>query len=451
MSNKYLTESGLKAILAKHKVKDNGSLKVLAAFEDVDDDDHDELLMQAAQVGKFAAALKRTKEVVANKTVSDFVQEVIDAAIAAEKEARKNAEAARNGAAKQQKADKVKEKEDEEDEGENDEEEEGGYGERLMSAFKKLKSMNGKPLAFIVCDARPLPNIMVAKRITPKHKEELTELTGGSRKFLKVGSCHFADDQYFLEMDQTVPGLARKVQKAVKVHTGKKLKFSHGGETAGDEEDGESPEQETQQGEQDGDTTAIDSSIANAVREAIKAAAQPVSSVADAVKSAIDAATKTNPTIADLVRKAIEEALPKPVEPPSLGKGDLGKAPEIWRNTRDIVTTNIGELKKTVKIVCSGEDPSLVKRVEKNLTQLDGIISKLDGRLADALDEAKSANDAASRAASLKTAKGVLVDYIKYVKSEPLIAHIDANPFGVQTNLKKILSDSLTNMAQSIG
>jgi hypothetical protein len=32
-----------------------------------------------------------------------------------------------------------------------------------------------------------------------------------------------------------------------------------------------------------------------------------------------------------------------------------------------------------------------------------------------------------------------------------MIAHIDANPFGLQTNLKKILSDSLTHMAQSIG
>jgi len=31
-----------------------------------------------------------------------------------------------------------------------------------------------------------------------------------------------------------------------------------------------------------------------------------------------------------------------------------------------------------------------------------------------------------------------------------LIAHIDKNPFGVETNLKKVLTDSLTHMAQSI-
>jgi hypothetical protein len=443
MSNKYLSESSLKAILAKHKVKDNGTLKVLAAFERVDDDAHDDLLDQAAQVGKFAAALKRTKEVVANKTVGDFVQEIIEASIAAEKEARKNIEAARNGTAKQKKADKEKEAEEEE-EGEDEEEEEGGYGDRLMTAFKKLKSMNGKPLAFIVCDARPLPNIMVAKRITPKHKEELTELTGGSRKFLKVGSCHFANDQYFLEMDQTVPGLARKVQKAVKNHTGKKLKFSHGGETAGDEED-------EQSGEEEG------SSMADMVKGALDAATRPTSSIADAVKGAIDAATKPTSSVADAVREAIGSVLPKGAEPPKtvappvLGKGALTKAPKIWRDTRDIVTTNIGELKKTVQTVCAGEDPKLVKQVNKNLAQLDGVLNKLDGRLADALEEAKSAKDAASRAASLKTAKGLLVDYIKYVKSEPLIAHIDSNPFGVETNLKKILTDSLTNMAQSIG
>jgi hypothetical protein len=449
MSNKYLSESGLKAILTKQKVKDNGLLKTLAAYERIDEDAHDELLGQAAQVGKFAAAMKRTKEVMANKTVSDFVQEVLDAAIAAEKEARKNGEAARNGAAKQKKADKEKD-EEEEEEGEDEEEEEGGYGDRLMTAFKKLKSMNGKPLAFIVCDARPLPNIMVAKRITPKHKEELTELTGGSRKFLKVGSCHFANDQYFLEMDQTVPGLARKVQKAVKNHTGKKLKFSHGGETAGDEDD--------DQGDAgDGINIADMVNIGNAVRSAVDAVTQPASSMADMAKRALDAAANPVSTIAGAVRDAMGSVLPKDAEPPktvappALGKGALAKAPKIWRDTRDIVTTNIGELKKTVQAVCAGEDPKLVKQVNKNLAQLDSVLNKLDGRLADALDEAKSANDAAGRAASLKTAKGLLVDYIKYVKSEPLIAHIDSNPFGVETNLKKILTDSLTNMAQSIG
>jgi hypothetical protein len=37
------------------------------------------------------------------------------------------------------------------------------------------------------------------------------------------------------------------------------------------------------------------------------------------------------------------------------------------------------------------------------------------------------------------------------VKSEPLIAHIEKNPFGVDTQVKKVLIDALTHMAQAIG
>jgi hypothetical protein len=32
-----------------------------------------------------------------------------------------------------------------------------------------------------------------------------------------------------------------------------------------------------------------------------------------------------------------------------------------------------------------------------------------------------------------------------------LIEHIDANPFGVKTNLKAVLTNSLTHMAKAIG
>jgi hypothetical protein len=46
--------------------------------------------------------------------------------------------------------------------------------------------------------------------------------------------------------------------------------------------------------------------------------------------------------------------------------------------------------------------------------------------------------------------KAILFDYINYVKSEPLIAHIDSNPLGIQTNLKQVLADSLKHMAQAI-
>jgi hypothetical protein len=63
---------------------------------------------------------------------------------------------------------------------------------------------------------------------------------------------------------------------------------------------------------------------------------------------------------------------------------------------------------------------------------------------------ANAAKDEAARKAELKNAKAILADYIQYVKSEPLIAHIDTNPW-VKVDLKKTLVDTITHMAQSIG
>jgi hypothetical protein len=56
-----------------------------------------------------------------------------------------------------------------------------------------------------------------------------------------------------------------------------------------------------------------------------------------------------------------------------------------------------------------------------------------------------------TRKTELNNSKTILADYIRYVKTEPLITEIDSNPFGVKTNLKKVLTDSLTHMAQAIG
>ena len=140
-----------------------------------------------------------------------------------------------------------------------------------------------------------------------------------------------------------------------------------------------------------------------------------------------------------------------PVPPPALPKASLAKAPEIWHGTRDVLQRNIQELKKTVQAEYAHEHPDLVGEIGKKLQKLDGILDNLDHKLADSLTKAGAAQNPAARKTELNNAKSILTNYIKYVKTEPLIAHIDSNPFGVDTKLKKILTDSLTNMAQSIG
>ena len=143
-------------------------------------------------------------------------------------------------------------------------------------------------------------------------------------------------------------------------------------------------------------------------------------------------------------------AAPKPIAPPKLGKPVLEKASAVWHGTRGILDTNIKELKKAIRQEYSDEHPDLLAEIDKRMARLDVVLEKLDHRLADSLAKAHAAQDAAVRKTEMANAKAILSDYIKYVKSEPMIAHMDANPFGVETNLKKVLTDSLTHVAQVI-
>jgi hypothetical protein len=141
----------------------------------------------------------------------------------------------------------------------------------------------------------------------------------------------------------------------------------------------------------------------------------------------------------------------QPVASPKPGRGSLEKAPEVWHSTRAILDANVNELKKAILNEFAGESAELITGVEKTVSKLDVVLDKLDSRLADSLAEAHSAKDPAARKALLKNSKAILADFINYVKSEPLIAHIDSNPLGIKTNLRQLLTDSLKHMALAIG
>jgi len=144
-------------------------------------------------------------------------------------------------------------------------------------------------------------------------------------------------------------------------------------------------------------------------------------------------------------------APPAPLAPPeSLGEPNLQRAPLIWHGTRKIVDHNIGELKRAIRQEYANEHPKLLDDIDKGVQRVDVILEKLDTRLAESLERAGAVKDPAQRAAEIANAKKILTEYVKFVKSEPLIEHIDKNPFGVNAQLKKTINDSLTHMIKSI-
>lgn len=136
---------------------------------------------------------------------------------------------------------------------------------------------------------------------------------------------------------------------------------------------------------------------------------------------------------------------------PAQKQKQLAAGAAAWRQTVAKAGTQIAALKAAVKMHCAGGPPALVTEIEKGLARLDGVMEKVDHRLADSMASAGTAADGGKHQAELKSAKALLTEYINYVKSEPLVAHVDNNPFGVKTGLKTLLAAGLSDAAKAIG
>ena len=144
-------------------------------------------------------------------------------------------------------------------------------------------------------------------------------------------------------------------------------------------------------------------------------------------------------------------AKPKPPSGPAATKlALLGAAPQVWMQTRTVMSKSIDQLRDVIRKEYASHPPEVLADIEKGMEKMGQVTARFDHRLAEAMEKASTAKGDAARKAELAKAMAILTEHIKYVQAEPMIAHIDANPFGVQTNLKKVLTASLTHMAKVI-
>lgn len=119
----------------------------------------------------------------------------------------------------------------------------------------------------------------------------------------------------------------------------------------------------------------------------------------------------------------------------------LKEAALHWTGTRTTVDSKINQLKQVVKAHYS-KHPAALKEIDKIMVKIDTSLGKLDDRLIHSIKAVTAASPAAHETELRKT-MAILAEYKKVVQSDPLIDHIDKNPFGVQTNLKAALLGSL--------
>ena len=401
IKSKLLNDASWKDVLAKNKtIKDNGLMKSLAEIKKLSDDDHDGAQKHLDEVVKLVGQLKKSKEVVASKDVTKFLGELASTAETALKEVAKDkAEAQKTTKLSAAAEAKKRDKEDEKKGG--DEEEEEGSALLTTKLIPLLRSVKkGERMHTLVASVGKRAVVMLSRKPISHSRRKLLADELGISGGIKYSEGHCVSEHGVINFVLTteVAGMAKKLKVALLQQTGLRINKlaarGEDGETDSDEDEGEG---EAMVAEDDND---------------------------DEAESGAEVAT----------------------EVPSA----LSMAPQAWISTRELVETRVDALKDEIRARVADEGGELVDQIDSQLEKLDRILGKLDQRLSASLGVAGKAANAAGRSAALKDSKAILAEYIRYVSSEPLIDHLDKNPFGVKTELKASLSKSLTMLAQAI-
>jgi hypothetical protein len=414
IKSKVLTESAWKDVLSKNKaVKDNGLLKNLAEIKKLGEDDHDGAQQILDQIQTLAAQLKKSKEIAAAPAVSKFLAELAGAAdIAVRDVAKAKADASRTAEAKAQ-AEKKAKSEAADKAGDGDEDAESS--ELLTTKLKPLlrQVAKGERMHALLAKSGKQVVVMLSRKpIPPTRRKVLADQLGGGSTKYYPGHCHLEAGAMTFVLKAEVAGMSKLVKAALLEQTGLRLnKIKCRGED-GDDDDEDADEVAAVVSGDDGERRDGDDGNSG---------------------EADDKSSASVPGVAGQVPEA-----------------ELEKAPQVWKGTRALLQTNIDALKKAVQAQVADEE-DLVDEIEGHLQKLDRIMGRLDKRLTNSLTNAVETQDPKLRSAALRESKGILAEYIRYVGSEPLIAHLDSNPFGVKTELRATLSKSLAKLARAIG
>jgi len=498
--SKTLSDAAWKEVLTKNKaVKDNGMLKALADIKKLGDDDHDDAQKILDEIVKLSGQLKKSKEIAATPAVSKFLAELSGAADTALRDVAKAKAEAQKTAKAQAEAKKREEEAGKKDDDDDDDDESSALLTTKMLPL--LRQVNkGEMMHVLIARAGKQVAVMMSRKpIAPARRKILADelgVSGGVKYF--GGHCVKEDGATTFVLKSEVTGLAKLLKLALLNQTGMRVKKlscrGEDGEDADhDEDEGQVPGGERVGGDTTEPSRPADAATAMtrpfelsaAVGRGGKNLEEDVLQVQIALNRRADTGLKVDgrcgkDTIDAIIefQRALGQSRPdgrvdpnrgtaralaasgkvgKPPPPPNpmappedLGEPTLGRAPQIWHGTRGILDHNIGELKRAIRQEYASEHPALLAEIDQNVQRVDVILEKLDARLAHALERASGTKDPAKRKAEIAGAKTILADYVAFVKSEPLIDHIDKNPFGVNAQVRKTITDSLTHVIKSI-
>jgi hypothetical protein len=455
MADKYLAEGAWKALAVGKGIKDPALGKALGAYAKLGEDG--EPTARLAALGDVVAAAEKLAKDKAVAKVAEAAEHLAGVAKSAAKE-RRVLELLKASADKKSGA--VETKGVEHESSEQEDEEGGDLGERLLAGLQRVRMGQGKvSLPFLATVASPAWGLLVAKRITPKDKKELLEQTG-SRKFV-AGTCTLEDGKLTFIMDALQAGLAKQLQKSIKLATGKGLQIrardvSGAADEALDDvealDDSPAPSPDLAN-DLKGLTTRLTKIAADMaplaevrqpdVRALIDNVRRDASGAASLLKNReLPAAIIMIERAEERLREAVEAAGPiaRPSGREALasgGKVAIGKAKLAWEDAKKSVHGQLGALQKAIV----AEFPDAAASAKK----LDRILARLNEGLGDKLDALYAADAPATRKTLRAETGKVAASYLAYIQADELIAHLGRNPF-VAVTVAETLSKPLRDL-----
>jgi hypothetical protein len=447
MAEKHLGDGAWKSLAGKNKLKDLGLGAALAAYAKLGTaGDPAERLDALDQITTLAVRLGKAKDVSGNEAIADFLDEM-------QRAAAKERAAVQAFAKRQSKeADDAVAPQDEDP----DDDETGDLAARLTKGLQRVRTGQGKvSLAFLACVANPTYGLLVAKRVTPKDKQLLTEATGG-RKFV-TGTCTFETGKLTFVMETVKAGLAKQIQKTIKAATAKNLPVRirdvEGTASIDDETDVETPDDAAEtppvpQTAGGRPVAALKARLDEIVAGIKTASAAKNPKLAEALRAATVAATEASALLkrndaagaeralaraGELLEKAKSEALaPSNDAPPQRPDAEGGKK---YEGAKAKATEELGKIEKAVADLTALKHADAAKYADA--------LKRLRAKF----DEAETLSTTDETAAKAKMQAVITSSITNRVASEALVAKTKGSDStaaaGANANLKRWGEDKL--------
>lgn len=181
---------------------------------------------------------------------------------------------------------------------------------------------------------------------------------------------------------------------------------------------------------------------------------QPLVKLAGAAQAALKARKDAAATAAAIgeLRRAVADAADqaKLTKQAQAGGGAVtyAKSRLAWLAVRKKVESDIEKLRTTV--LATYQEDGIAAALDKAFkARVEPVLSALDERLSDALDDASNATDPKRRAELVAGAKEIMGDYTIFLNTDKTIAELDANPF-VPLSIRNTIAATLNTLSKAV-